>query len=191
MSFRVTSRTTVLAALILALLVLIALPTERAEALNLARLTAPGPVCKGQGSTSAPAKVQTKAMLCLINYARKRSGIHRLKRSKRLDRSARRKSSDMVRCGSFDHYACGRDFTYWMHKVGYTSRCWAGAENIAWGQHRLGNPRQVFRSWMRSSGHRQNILSRNFRALGVGLRKARFQGHRGAQLWTTHFGKRC
>lgn len=169
---------------------LFALP-ERAEAVNLSRLTAPGPVCKGQGSTSAPPGVQTRAMRCLINFARKRSGMHRLKKSNKLNHSAKRKSSDMLRCGSFDHYACGRDFTFWMKKVGYTRGCWAGAENIAWGQHRLGNARQIFRSWMRSSAHRNNILSRDFNAFGVGLREGRFQGYKGAQLWTTHFGKRC
>lgn len=178
-------------ALLVTLASLLLVMPERADALNLARLTAPGSVCKGQSNNTAPANVQVRAMRCLINYARKRSGLRPLKRSRQLDRSSKRKSVDMLRCGSFDHYACGRDFTFWMHKVGYTSRCWAGAENIAWGQYRLGNPRQIFRAWMRSSGHRKNILSRNYRALGVGLRKGRFQGHKGAQLWTTHFGKRC
>lgn len=164
---------------------------ERAEAVNLNRLTAPVSHCKGQSNTSAPAKVQTRAMRCLINFARKRSGLWRLKHSHQLRKSSRRKSNDMLRCGSFDHYACGRDFTFWMHKVGYARKCWAGAENIAWGQYRLGNARQIFRAWMRSSGHRKNILSRSFNAFGVGLRKGRFLGHRGAQIWTTHFGRRC
>lgn len=166
-------------------------PPSQAGAANLARLTAPPHLCKGQSSRNAKPKRQVNAMRCLINFARARSGLRKLRPSQQLDRSARRKSQDMIRCGSFDHSACGRDFTYWMHRVGYTGRCWSGGENIAWGQNRLGNARQIFRAWMRSSGHRANILSRNFNALGIGMRKARFQGRPGAQVWTTHFGKRC
>lgn len=174
----------------LGVLGLLILPAQ-ASAVNVSRLTAPGHVCAAQGNPNAAAKKQIQAMRCMINYARSRSGLRRLSKSRQLDSSAKRKSRDMVRCRSFDHSACGRDFTYWMHKVGYTSRCWSGAENIAWGQYRLGNVRKIFIAWLRSPGHRANMLSRNYNALGVGLRKARFQGYRGAQVWTTHFGKRC
>ena len=163
----------------------------KAEAVNVSRLTAPGHVCPGQGNAKARTKKQIQAMRCLINYARKRSGLWRLRKSKQLDRSAARKSRDMVRCRSFAHSACGRDFTYWMHRVGYAARCWSGGENIAWGQHRRGSARQIFIAWLRSPGHRANMLSRGFNALGIGLRKARFQGYPGARVWTTHFGKRC
>ncbi len=130
-------------------------------------------------------------MRCLINFARKRQGLGRFRPSKKLDVSAGRKSSDIKRCGSFDHYACGRDFTFWMRRVGYASRCWTAAENIAWGQGSRGNVRSIFKAWLRSPGHRANMFSRAYNNVGVGLRKGRFQGANGAMIWTTHFGKRC
>lgn len=190
---RVFGTRAVLPALIAATLLLLffAVSPQRSDAASLARNSDAGVVCKGQYSTNAPVRVQVQAMRCLINYTRLRHGLPRLRPSKKLDVSSRRKSIDIMRCGNFDHNACGRDFTFWMHKVGYTRGCWAAAENIAWGQHHLGNPHQIFQAWMRSAGHRQNILSRNFNAFGVGLRKGSFQGHNGARVWTTHFGKRC
>ena len=163
----------------------------RSSAATVSSLTAPTKVCPGQNIRSGKPNRQVQAMRCLINYARARSGMHRLKRSGQLNRSAKNKSRDIMRCGAFDHNACGRDFTFWMKRVGYARRCWAGAENIAWGQYQLGSPRRIFISWLKSSGHRANMLSRGFNAFGVGLRSGSFQGYRGARVWTTHFGRRC
>jgi uncharacterized protein YkwD len=42
----------------------------------------------------------------------------------------------------------------------------AAGENIAAGQK---TPEDVVNSWMNSSGHRANILSENFTAIGVGV----------------------
>lgn len=173
-----------------ALFALLLLAPARADAVNVKRLTAPVKVCPGQNKSGHATNAQLRAMRCLVNYARSRSGARKLKSSRQLNRSADRKSSDIMRCG-FDHSACGRDFTFWMRKVGYGNGCWAGAENIAWGQGKLGNPRKIFVSWLRSSGHRQNLLSGGFNAFGVGLRKGKFLGYSGAQVWTTHFGRRC
>lgn len=164
---------------------------DRSGAASVAKLTASVKQCPGQNIRSGQPNRQAKAMRCLINYARARSGLKRLKKSAQLNRSAKNKSRDIMRCGAFDHNACGRDFTFWMKRVGYARRCWAGAENIAWGQYRLGSPRKIFVAWLRSPGHRANMLSRGFNAFGVGLRSGKFQGHRGARVWTTHFGRRC
>ena len=180
-----------LALLSVLLLALMTLSPAPAGAVNVKRLTASAKACPNQNNINASARTQTRAMHCLINHARKKRGLRKLKKSRQLNRSARRKSGDMKRCGSFDHYACGRDFSFWMRKVGYTSRCWTAAENIAWGQGRLGSPRKIFVAWLRSPGHRANMFSGRFSALGAGLRKGTFQGHRRARVWTTHFGHRC
>ncbi|MGN0579072.1 MAG: CAP domain-containing protein, partial [Ruminiclostridium sp.] len=45
----------------------------------------------------------------------------------------------------------------------------AAGENIAAGQR---SASEVMESWMNSSGHRQNILSSNFRKIGIGLYKS-------------------
>jgi uncharacterized protein YkwD len=174
--------------LAVALLSAFAAPT-RAEAINLQRLVAPTSVCPGQNDIDSP-KAQLRAMRCLINYARAKSGVRKLKTSGQLNRSATLKANDIKRCG-FEHSACGRDFTFWMRKVGYARRCWSGAENIAWGQGVFGSARRIFISWMRSSGHRRNLMAREFNAFGVGLKRGRFQGYSGSQVWATHFGSRC
>ena len=42
-------------------------------------------------------------------------------------------------------------------------------ENLAWGQSVLGTPVSIVNAWMRSQGHRDNILNANFEEIGVGI----------------------
>ena len=62
---------------------------------------------------------------------------------------------------------------------------------MAWGSGPNGSPRSIMRSWIYSDHHRHNILNRSFRDIGVGMRRGTFQGYRGSEVWTTHFGYRC
>ena len=144
--------------------------------------------CSTQAALSAPVAVQEQAMLCLSNAARRSRGLPELATADSLTRAARRKSADVVRCDSFDHEACGRPFDYWIKQLGY--RGCAVAENIAWGSGRLGNVRSIFRAWMRSAGHRENILGR-YEEIGIGLRVGGLDGVRGAHVWTQDFGAPC
>lgn len=159
---------------------------------NGAKLIASPKACPKQTDAAAPRAVQERAIRCMVNYARSRSGLRKLKRDERLGRSARRKSLDMVRCKEFDHEACGREFTHWIKRFGYAAgACWQAAENIAWGTGEFATPRAIFTSWMRSSGHRANILRGSFRDLGVGLKVGSLEGHPATHIWTQHFGARC
>ena len=131
-------------------------------------------------------------MRCMTNFARRRAGLHRLAADPRLKRSAAHKARDIVRCESFSHYACGRDFTYWIRRVGYLSGgCWRAGENIAWGSGDYGSVRSIFEAWMHSPGHRSNILSPGYDGLGVGLEIGSFEGYSPASVWVQHFGERC
>ncbi len=131
-------------------------------------------------------------MACLTNYAREQRGLRPFAEVPALDRSAGRKSADILRCDSFSHTACGRDFTHWIRRSGYApGSCWSAGENIAWGSGGLGTVRSIFRSWMGSSGHRANILSAGFRDLGVGLTVGSLEGYPDAHVWTQHFAERC
>jgi uncharacterized protein YkwD len=56
----------------------------------------------------------------------------------------------------------------------------AAGENIAYGQR---TPAEVMRDWMNSPGHRNNILSRSFSQIGVGLAK----NSSGVCYWTQQF----
>jgi uncharacterized protein YkwD len=62
-------------------------------------------------------------------------------------------------------------------------------ENIAWGG-RLGGVRSIFRLWMHSPGHRENILG-PYDEIGIGLRVGYLEGNGGAHVWTQDFGAPC
>ncbi len=152
-------------------------------------LIAPPSACPNQSNPGAPAAVQAKAMRCMTNFARARSGKPPLVALPALDRAARGKSGDILRCDQFDHGACGRPFTHWFEQVGYGGRCAALGENIAWGTGSLGSVRKIFAAWIGSPGHRANILG-SFAEIGIGLRVGNLEGHPGAHVWTQEFGSR-
>jgi uncharacterized protein YkwD len=164
-------------------------PTASAD--DLDRLVAPTIVCADQTDPLAPAAVQEQAMRCMTDFARGQSGLGTLGDLTELDRSARAKSDDILRCDSFSHEACGRSFTYWMQRVGYIpARCWRAGENIAWGTGSLGSVRSIFRTWIHSPEHRENILG-PYSQIGVGLDVGRLVGRNDVHVWTQHFGSHC
>jgi uncharacterized protein YkwD len=170
-------------------LLLICALVPAARAANLDSLLAPPSACPHQVDPGEPVVVQERAMRCMTNFARARRSRPPLAAVAPLNRAARRKSVDIVRCDEFDHEACGREFTHWIERFGYRG-CAAG-ENIAWGTGSLGSVRSVFRSWIHSPGHRRNILSRSFDDIGVGLRIGALDGRGGVHVWTQAFGGRC
>ena len=152
------------------------------------RLLAPPAACPHQSQLVVPHKTQVQVMRCLTNFARVKSGIERLGVPGLLFQAAAGKARDILRCDEFSHEACGRDFTYWMENVGYLEgSCWGAAENIAWGTGVIGTPRAIFRAWLRSSGHRENILGA-YDDIGIGLREGTLEGNPGAHVWVQEFG---
>lgn len=180
------------AAIVVALVAFVSLViVAPAGAMDLERLMAPPSVCANQSEIDAPAGVQEEAMRCMTDFARGHMGMAGLVDSADLDRSAVEKSGDILRCDSFSHYACGREFTYWMQRVGYIpAQCWRAGENIAWGTGDDGTVRAIFRAWIHSSEHRENILG-PYSQIGIGLRVGSLDGHAGAHVWTQHFGSHC
>jgi uncharacterized protein YkwD len=159
-----------------------------APAPGLDALLAPTSACPHQTETQAPAGVQLRAMRCMTDYARERRGLRALGDTRPLDRAGTHKSADILRCDEFSHEACGREFTYWMRHFGYTKGgCWRAGENIAWGNGPLGSVRAIFRAWLHSPGHRENILGQ-YTQLGLGFRVGTLEGNRGAHVWTQEFG---
>jgi uncharacterized protein YkwD len=95
----------------------------------------------------------------------------------------------MVRKGFFQH----GNFVARILNTRYVTRrqAWSLGENIAWGTGSLGTPAQTVRAWMRSPGHRANILSRRFRDIGIGIAlgaPAEVHASAGAATYTTDFG---
>jgi uncharacterized protein YkwD len=159
-----------------------------ALAVAAASPAAAGAACPGQDNAGAPAGAQEQTMLCLVNQARKQRKLTPLAAPSSLARSAARKSADILRCDQFSHEACGREFTYWIERVGYGGCGWG--ENIAYGTGSYATPRSIFRGWMNSSGHRRNILG-SYDDIGIGLQVGNLGGNGGAHVWTQQFGSRC
>ncbi len=154
-------------------------------------LIAPAATCPDQGSLTAPVATQEQAMICMTNFARAASGLGTLAEVEELDRSALGKAGDVLRCDSFSHFACGREFTYWIHETGYIGEsCWHAGENLAWGTDEYGSVRSIFRAWMNSPTHRQNVLG-DYDQVGIALLTGSLEGRSGAHVWAAHFGSRC
>lgn len=154
-------------------------------------LIAPTGLCPGQTEADASTAEQREAMRCMVDFARHNAGLNALADSGELDRSAEAKAGDVLHCDSFSHYACGRDFTFWIRQVGYIpAHCWRVAENLAWGSGPERSVRSLFSALIHSPEHRANILGR-YSQLGVGLRVGSLDGRSGAHVWTQHFGEHC
>jgi uncharacterized protein YkwD len=147
--------------------------------------------CPTDAGLDAPVVAQESVMLCLIGDARERFGLSPLAPSTALDTSAVAKSSDLLRCNEFSHTACGREFSFWIRASGYMSaECWRVGENLAWGVEEQGTVASIFRAWMRSDAHRENILG-DFEETGIDLHVGQLGGLTGVHLWTQHFGSHC
>jgi uncharacterized protein YkwD len=147
--------------------------------------------CPNQTSLSASPEAREEAMRCMTDFARARAGLGPLSDSAELDASAGEKAADVLRCDSFSHTACGREFTYWIRASGYMSEaCWHVGENLAWGTGTYGSVRSIFQAWMRSPEHRHNILG-DYEDMGLSLQSGRLGGLSGAAVWAAHFGSHC
>lgn len=158
---------------------------------TVSSLIAPAAACPDQSSLTSAVEAQEQAMLCMTNFARASAGLGDLADAEELDRSAQGKAEDVLRCDSFSHFACGREFTYWIREAGYIGEgCWHAGENLAWGTGEYGSVRAIFRAWMNSPTHRQNILG-DYRQVGISLATGELEGHAAAHVWAAHFGSRC
>ncbi len=156
-----------------------------------AGLIAPAGACPNQDGRDVPAATQEQAMLCMTNFAREQAGAGALADNPALDVSAGDKARDILECDSFSHYACGREFTYWMRATGYlTAQCWRVGENLAWGTGEFGTVRSIFRAWMRSPEHRENILG-DYAEIGIDLQSGALGDSDRARVWAQHFGTHC
>jgi uncharacterized protein YkwD len=113
------------------------------------------------------------ATLCLVNRERARHGEAPLRWNDHLIRSAQSHTHSMAFGDYFAHSGPGGQTPLSrMRRTGYISRRGASyevGENIAWGSLWLGTPKAIVAGWMRSPGHRANILDRRFRDTGIGV----------------------
>ena len=134
------------------------------------------------------------ATLCLVNVQRARHGVRALRPNADLARSSAAHSEDMVAKNYFDHVSpAGETLLERIRKSSYlpSAAAYVVGENIALGTMQLATPAAIVASWMKSPGHRANILNAEFRDTGVGVvarAPSRYaQGQRGA-TYTQQFG---
>ena len=117
----------------------------------------------------------------LVNAERAKAGLPALKINWELSRVARYKSADMANKGYFSHTSPTYGTPFQMME-NFGMRFSSAGENIAYGQR---TPAEVMRDWMNSPGHSNNILSRSYTEIGVGLAKNK----NGVCYWTQMFMK--
>jgi uncharacterized protein YkwD len=142
----------------------------------------PARTTAGAGATNKGAPENLSAenqVLVIVNAERAKAGCKALTVDNRLAAAARKHSADMVARNYFSHTTPdGVDFSKRIDNEGY--RWSTVGENIAAGQP---NAVEVMKAWMKSPGHRANILNCAFRNIGIGVA---FQNRR--PFWTQDFG---
>ena len=128
---------------------------------------------------SAPS-TEAEAVLNLVNKERAKAGLKPLKMSEELRSIANLKAKDMAENNYFSHTSqtYGTPFDMLQQFGVHYS---AAGENIAAGQR---TPEEVMNAWLNSSGHRANILNKNFDTLGVGIYEGGAYGIYWVQLFT-------
>ncbi len=124
-----------------------------------------------------------QGVIALTNEERGRFSLRQLKHDAEISRIARGHSEDMMREGVFEHDLYGKDPTDRALAAGYDCEAHMGggrysyglSENIFYIERPTGSAEQIAREivqgWMDSPGHRENILDRDSRRIGVGVVK--------------------
>ncbi len=163
------------------------------SALVSRRLRCPGASWR-IGRSKRSLRAARKAVLCLLNVHRRRHGLRRLRANAQLRRAATAHSRAMVRRRFFAHVGpAGPGLVARVRSTRYLAgaRGWTLGENIGYGRWPNACPAGMVRSWMRSSGHRANILRPNFRSVGIGIARG-IPGRASARgaTYTTDFATR-
>jgi uncharacterized protein YkwD len=120
-------------------------------------------------------------ILRFTNAQRVKNGCAAVRLDVNLARAARNHSAWMARTGTFSHTgSSGSTFIARSRAAGYTAPL---SENIAWGYR---DGASVVTAWMKSPGHRANILNCKAKAVGIGAVYAA----NGNPYYTQNFGSK-
>lgn len=124
-----------------------------------ANATTPPPLNSVGATTPRPGEY---AIVRAMNAVRVQNGVPALRVGNALTRAARSHSVDMARRGYFDHGAFVQRLRSFGVRAPYVG------ENLAYGTPPLGAD-AIVQMWITSPPHRQNLLDRSFRRIGVGV----------------------
>src|SRR5947209_10629418 len=158
------------------------------QASDSAALAAVASSCAGATTADGDEHSRLEAMYCGINVVRHTYRLASVRGNGPLNRSALMKADAVRRCG-FSHTPCGMSFARTFQRAGYLPAR-AFGENLAWGQSNLGSPLNTISLWLHSPPHRENLLARRWRDLGIAYERGHMFGYDGVSLWVMQFGRR-
>ncbi|MDX6495431.1 MAG: hypothetical protein QOE17_1417, partial [Gaiellales bacterium] len=131
----------------------------------------PPPASKCKNALLSPTRAKTKlivaAVLCLMNEQRAKFKLKPVKNSKRLSTAALTHTRAMILGQFFAHQGPKEPaLVARLRKVKYSG---AAGENIGAGAGPLGSPAAMVDGWMHSPLHRANLLSKRWKAVGIGF----------------------
>ncbi len=137
-------------------------------------------------ATAPPASAATNAemarqVITLVNRERAKVKCSPLRIGTALGKAAQLHSADMAKYSYFSHTS--RDGRSPWQRIRAQRYAYGSAENIAAGQRTAA---AVVTAWMKSTGHRKNILNCSNKAIGVGVARGGYYGI----YWTQDFGTR-
>ena len=133
------------------------------------------------GVTAAPSSVGAD-IIAYTNQERARNGLPPLAASSKLMDAALLHAKQMAQYQQLSHEISGApypDLGSRLQAVGYVYR--DAAENVAWNQQ---SAQAVVASWMKSSGHRANILDPALTQIGAAMARS----NKGEPYWIQVFG---
>jgi uncharacterized protein YkwD len=137
--------------------------------LRLRSLTKPSGTQNKSRTKSVTAALE-HAVIGRINQIRRGRGLRALRFNSRLAAAADFHSRDMARKGYFEHESANGTAFWRRIERFYPSRgfsSWTVGENLLWASNSYGASFAV-REWMSSPPHRENLLSHEWREIGIG-----------------------
>ena len=135
-------------------------------------------------ATNFFSSIAVDRLASLINQERQNRNLPTLTINTQLNSAASLKINDMLAQNYFEHTSpSGNTPWYWFGQIGYNF-VYAG-ENLAMG---FTETDTVFRAWMNSPTHRDNILNPNFKEIGLAIKTGQIQ-NRADTLAVLIFGR--
>lgn len=126
---------------------------------------APGPETPPKRPALSKSAKYEKQILVLVNAERQKAGCEPVRLDRRVQAAARAHARDMAARNYYEHTSPeGKGAGDRMRKAGYPTGAWG--ENIHKGPK---GPKTAMRDWMRSPGHRTNILNCAYKDFGAGV----------------------
>jgi len=119
-----------------------------------------------------------QAVLEATNAERKKAKLDPLSADPQLTEAARKHAANMARQAKLDHTLDGKDAADRIKAAGYSFR--RMGENIA---HNYQTPADAVDGWMKSKGHKENLLNAELTHIGVAVAKS----DKGEPYWVQVF----